>query len=167
MNSDFDSAEFNRDILKRAKNGSIKDAQAALVSAVIALNQVSYASPYLLYLQDCLERIIDGHDPVQVLNVADKKPPGVKARASSQELMAVDIYLRRCLGFPPEKSNARVLELFNLADRRHIQRLRKEYDGEYSDFDVKLMETQSADDLLAEMSVSMRSKVSAIEPHTM
>jgi hypothetical protein len=74
---------------------------------------------------ECLQKILDGTDPSQVFNIVYHKSPGVKARASDEELMATDIYLRLYLGFPPERSVEKVLELFNLADRRKIQRLRK------------------------------------------
>lgn len=165
MKSEFDVSSFDQEVLSRAKAGSANDARTTLVSAVIALNKVSHASPYLFYLLHCLEQILDGEEPARALNIVDQKSPGVKARASGEELMAVDLYLRIHLGFPPEKSITKVLELFNLSDRRKIQRLRKKYDGVYAGRGEKLMEQQSVDDLLAELSGSMRSKVAAIKPH--
>ena len=162
MKDEFKVSSLDQEILSRAKSGSTDDARTALVSAVIALNRVGHTSPYLLYLLECLQRILDGTDPGQVFNIVHQKSPGVKARASDEELMATDIYLRLYLGFRPERSVEKVLELFNLADRRKIQRLRKKYDGAYSDSEDQLMECQSSDDLLAEMSVSTKSKLSAI-----
>jgi len=162
MKNEFDSSSFEQEVLSRAKAGSANDGLTALVSAVIALNRVSHTSPYLLYLLHCLEKIIDGEEPSQALNIVHKKSPGVKARARSEELMAVDLYLRMHLGFPPEKSIAKVLELFNLSDRRKIQRLRKKYDGTYSDFNARLMEQLSLDDLTAQMTSSTRAAIASI-----
>lgn len=162
MKNEFNVSSLDQEILRRAKSGSADDVRTALVSAVVALNRVGHTSPYLLYLLECLQRILDGTDPSQVFNIVHHKSPGVKARSSDEELMATDIYLRLYLGFPPERSVEKVLELFNLADRRKIQRLRKKYDGAYSDSADQLMESQSSDDLLAEMSLSTKSKLSAI-----
>jgi len=162
MNNEFDVSSFDQEVVSRANAGSANDGRTALVSAVIALNRVSHTSPYLLYLLHCLEKVVNGEEPSQALNIDHQKSPGVKARARSEELMAVDLYLRIHLGFPPEKSIAKVLDLFNLSDRRKIQRLRKKYDGTYSDFNARLMEQQSLDDLIAEMTSLTRAAVASI-----
>ncbi|MEL0322002.1 MAG: hypothetical protein VXA68_08400, partial [Gammaproteobacteria bacterium] len=62
MKNDFDVSSFDKEVLSRAKAGSANDARTALVSAVIALNRVGHTSPYLLYLLECLQRILDGAD---------------------------------------------------------------------------------------------------------
>lgn len=161
MKDPFDPAGFDQKLLARARAGDPSDAKHALKSAVIALNRFSHKSPYLGYLLACLEEILDGGEPSKVLGLT-KGPPGIKARVGDTELMAVDLYLRLHLGFPPERSIERVSEVFGLLDRRKIQRLRKSYDSAYADLDGPLMESQSVDDLVADISIPIRIKLAKI-----
>ena len=72
MKERFDPEEFDQKLLSRARAGDSSDARHALKSAVIALNRFSFNSPYLLYLQECLDQIISGVEPNRALGLEEQ-----------------------------------------------------------------------------------------------
>ena len=159
MEERFDPKEFDQKLLSRAKAGDSSDARHALKSAVIALNRFSCNSPYLLYLQECLEQVISGVEPNRAFGLEEDAKRGTPRKWNGIEVMAVDIYLRKFFGYPPEKALEQTLEIFGIADKRTIRDFRKEYDSEWAESSEPLMEQLSKDDLLANMSESIRKKL--------
>jgi len=159
MTESFDPKELDEEILARARAGNPSDAKSALKSAVIALNKFSFTSPYLAYLQECLEQIISGVEPDRALGLEKDIRRGAPRKWSGIEVMAVDIYLRKYLLYSPEKALEETLEIFGIGDQRTIRDFRKEYDSEWAECDEPLMEQLSQDDLLSNMSESTRKKL--------
>lgn len=159
MKEIFDPEEFDQKLLSRARAGDSSDARHALKSAVIALNRFSFNSPYLLYLQECLEQIISGVEPNRALGLEENAKRGTPRKWNGIEVMAVDIYLRKYSGYPREKALEQTMEIFGIADKGTIRGFRKEYDSEWAESSEPLMEQLSKDDLLANMSESIRKKL--------
>lgn len=160
MNNQFDQTEFDIEVIERARAGSAADARTALVSAVIALGRFGFYSPYLQYLQECLEQIISGVDPDRALGLKEPKKRGAPKKHNDCEVMAVDLYLRDHLGYASEEAISEILEKLEISDRSVVQKLRRIYDGRYSSQQEQLMEQLDKDDLLEWMTESVRKKVS-------
>lgn len=159
MKDGFDPEEFDQKLLSRARAGDSSDARHALKRAVIALNRFSFNSPYLLYLQECLEQIISGIEPKRAFGLEEDAKRGTPRKWNGIEVMAVDIYLRKYFGYPPEKALEQTLEIFGIADKRTVRDVRKEYDSEWAESAEPLMEQLSKDDLLVNMPESLRKKL--------
>jgi hypothetical protein len=159
MKERFYPEEFDQKLLSRAREGNPSDARHALKSAIIALNRFSFNSPYLLYLQECLEQIVSGVEPNRALGLEEDAKRGTPRKWSGIEVMAVDIYLRKYLGYPPEKALEKTLEIFEIADKRTIRDFRKEYDSEWAESSEPLMEQLPKDDLLINISENIRKKL--------
>lgn len=159
MKDPYDPEGFDQKLLARARAGEPSDAKHALKSAVIALNRHSFSSPYLLYLQECLEQILSGVEPNRALGLEQDVKRGARRKWNGVEVMAVDIYLRKYRGNPPEKALEQTMEIFGIADKRTIRDFRKEYDSEWAESSEPLMENFSEDDLLINMSENIRKKL--------
>ena len=156
MNEAFDPKELDEEILARARAGDPSDARHALKSAVIALNRFSFNSPYLLYLQECLEQIVSGVEPNRALGLEEDAKQGTPRKWNGIEVMAVDIYLRKYFSYSPEKALEQTVEIFGIADKRTVRDFRKEYDSGWAESAGPLMEQLSKDDLLDNMPKSIR-----------
>lgn len=156
MKEAFDPKELDEEILARARAGDPSDARHALKSAVIALNRFSFNSPYLLYLQECLEQIVSGVEPNRALGLEEDAKQGTPRKWNGIEVMAVDIYLRKYFSYSPEKALEQTVEIFGIADKRTVRDFRKEYDSGWAESAGPLMEQLSKDDLLDNMPKSIR-----------
>ena len=156
MKGAFDPKELDEEILTRARAGDLSDARHALKSAVIALNRFSFNSPYLLYLQECLEQIVSGVEPNRALGLEEDAKQGTPRKWNGIEVMAVDIYLRKYFSYAPEKALEQTVEIFGIADKRTVRDFRKEYDSGWAESAGPLMEQLSKDDLLDNMPKSIR-----------
>ena len=156
MKEIFDPEEFDQKLLGKARAGDPSDARHALKSAVIALNRFSFTSPYLFYLQECLEQILSGVEPNRALGLEEDIKQGTPRKWNGIEVMAVDIYLRKYLSYQPEQALEQTLEIFGIGDKRTVREFRKEYDSEWAESSDPLMEQLSKDDLLINMSKSTR-----------
>ena len=156
MKGAFDPKELDEEILTRARAGDLSDARHALKSAVIALNRFSFNSPYLLYLQECLEQIVSGVEPNRALGLEEDAKQGTPRKWNGIEVMAVDIYLRKYFSYSPEKALEQTVEIFGIADKRTVRDFRKEYDSGWAESAGPLMEQLSKDDLLDNMPKSIR-----------
>ena len=156
MNEAFDPKELDEEILARARAGDPSDARHALKIAVIALNRFSFNSPYLLYLQECLEQIVSGVEPNRALGLEEDAKQGTPRKWNGIEVMAVDIYLRKYFSYSPEKALEQTVEIFGIADKRTVRDFRKEYDSGWAESAGPLMEQLSKDDLLDNMPKSIR-----------
>jgi len=156
MKGAFDPKELDEEILARARAGDLSDARHALKSAVIALNRFSFNSPYLLYLQECLEQIVSGVEPNRALGLEEDAKQGTPRKWNGIEVMAVDIYLRKYFSYAPEKALEQTVEIFGIADKRTVRDFRKEYDSGWAESAGPLMEQLSKDDLLDNMPKSIR-----------
>ncbi|MDA9006870.1 hypothetical protein N9J36_04555 [Litoricola sp.] len=156
MKEAFDPKELDEEILARARAGDPSDARHALKSAVIALNRFSFNSPYLLYLQECLEQIVSGVEPNRALGLEEDAKRGTPRKWNGIEVMAVDIYLRKYFSYSPEKALEQTVEIFGIADKRTVRDFRKEYDSGWAESAGPLMEQLSKDDLLDNMPESIR-----------
>ena len=159
MKEAFDPKELDEEILARARAGDPSDAKSALKSAVIALNRFSFTSPYLSYLQECLEHVISGVEPNRAFGLEKDIKKGAPRKWRGIEVMAVDIYLRKYLGYSSEKALEQALEMFGIGDKKTVRDFRKEYDNQWAKTHEPLMEQISKDDLLSNMSESTRKKL--------
>lgn len=158
MENHFQPDQLDEEILKRAREGSSDDALTALRSALIALGRHSFKSPYLFYLQECLEQVVSGVEPARAFGLEKSVKRGAPKKINDLEVMALDIYLRDHKGMAAEEAITAILAVLNIADRSTVQSLRRQYDSRYAGTRSRLMDQLSEDDLLSYLSPKVREK---------
>lgn len=141
--------KFELELIERAKEGDSEAGEEILKAIVRHIDGRRIDSPLFPFLANCLHEYERGVPIERALCI--EKGPNVGGRPSKydpDEIAALDIYLRRELGFKLEESLAWIEANVGMG-KKEARELRKVYDARFNDdTDGPLMESLDTDLLL-------------------
>lgn len=159
--------EFHEELIRRASRGDAEAGKEILRTVALLIDAGQWTSPLFAFLADGLWEYTQHGIPLdRALCVEPESASGGRPQKyNPDELAAIDIILRDHAGYGPEEAVRWIAERIG-ADRRTVQRIRREYDRRYNkSAEGPLTESLSLDDLL-QLSGNLRKNLEGVLPQT-